>query len=708
MKYVFSPQTIAVVGASRTKGKVGHDIFENILFGGYEGTLYPVNPHASSVCGVKAYPSISAIPDQIDLAILIVPPDAALKVSYEASKCNVKAMVIVSAGFREVGGEGVKIENEIAKVCKESNIRIVGPNCLGVINTDPSVKLNASFARRMPRGGKIAFISQSGALCTAVLDFAAGRNIGFSKFISTGNKCDIDEICLLEYLHEDAETEVILMYIEELRRSQDFIRVAKGITGGSRPTPILAIKSGRTEAGAKAASSHTGSIAGTEAVYDAIFQQSGIVRANTIEDLFNFSIAFANRKLPRSNRVAIVTNAGGPGIIATDVTTLSGLKLAEFSAETTDTLLSYLPSTANVRNPVDIIGDASRMRYKDALLAVINDENVDGIIVILTPQSMTDIIGTAETVKEINRQTDKPVIATFMGIVDVSEGVKLLEKEGIPVYKFPEEAARTFGALYQHNRWIHRPHLREIDIKAETAKAREIILAAQKNNERYLGEIGGNDILECYGFPLLSTAMATTAEQAVEIADKIGGKVALKIVSPDIIHKSDIGGVALHLETNEAVRKAFNDIIHNVKLSQPNANIRGVLVQEIAKPGLEVILGATNYDNSGPLIMFGLGGIFVEIFKDVSFRLAPVTHNGVRAMIRSIKGYPMLKGIRGQKPCDIEAVELCLLKLSRLMVENPEISEIDINPLIVHEDGKGASAADCRIILKISPMQTYF
>ncbi|MGR3220813.1 MAG: acetate--CoA ligase family protein [Candidatus Anammoxibacter sp.] len=700
MKNIFSPQSIAVVGASKIKGKVGHDIFENILRGGFTGTLYPVNPKAASVCSVKAYPSISAIGEQIDLAILIVPPAVALEVSREAVKCNVKSMIIVSAGFCEVGETGAKIEEEIAKICTKANIRVVGPNCLGVINTDLDVSLNASFARRMPHNGKIAFISQSGALCTAVLDFAAGRNIGFSKFISTGNKCDVDEIDLLEYLHEDEETEVILMYIEELKRVQDFINVAKEITGGRKPTPILAMKSGRTTAGAKAASSHTGSMAGTEAVYEAIFHQSGIVRADTIEDLFNFSIAFATRRLPRSNRVAIVTNAGGPGIIATDVTAVSGLKLAEFKTETTEALQSYLPPTANINNPVDIIGDATKTRYKDAISAVINDENVDGVIVILTPQSMTDIVGTAEIVKDINRQTDKPIIATFMGIVDVSEGVKILENEGIPVYKFPEDAARAFGALYQHNQWIHRPHLREIDIKADSKKAKKLIQAAIKNKETYLGEIGGNDILQCYGFPLLSTTLATTADEAVKIAGKIEGRVALKIVSPDVIHKSDSGGIALHLKTDKDVKDAFNKIIKNVKSAQPDANIRGVLVQEIAKPGVEVILGATNYKNSGPLLMFGLGGIFVEIFKDVSFRLAPVTHNSVRAMIKSIKGFPMLNGARGQKPSDINETELCLLKLSLLMVENPEISEIDINPLIVHEKGAGVSVADCRIILK--------
>ena len=394
---IFSPKSLAVVGASTTPGKVGHDIFVNILNGKYTGTLYPVNPKARSVACVKAYPTLSDIPDDIDLAMIILPPHLALKSTQDAIDKGVKGIVIVSAGFREVGGEGLEIENNIVALCKDAGVRIIGPNCLGVINPNPDIRLNASFSARMPESGNVSFISQSGALCTAVLDFAADRDFGFSKFISIGNKADVDELDLLRYLHADQETEVIMIYLEELRHGAEFVETVKEITSGDAPKPVLVIKSGRTGAGAKAAASHTGALAGTEAVYDAIFQQSGIIRVESIDELFDFATAFAykdesalgklRRKVPHGNRVAIVTNAGGPGIVATDVTVSSGLQLSQLSQDTLETLASHLPSAANINNPVDIIGDAAQDRYENALSAVIRDENVDGALVILTPPS---------------------------------------------------------------------------------------------------------------------------------------------------------------------------------------------------------------------------------------------------------------------------------------------------------------------------------
>jgi acetyltransferase len=418
---IFSPQSLAVVGASKTPGKVGHDIFVNILKGGYRGTLYPVNPKARSVSSVKAYPTISDIPDSIDLAMIILPPRPALTAVKEAIDKGIKGLVIVSAGFREVGGEGLEIENTIVGLCREAGVRVVGPNCLGVINPLANVRLNASFSARMPKPGNISFISQSGALCTAVLDFAADRDFGFSKFISIGNKADIDELDLLRYFHNDEDTEVIMIYLEELRRGPEFIEAVKEITSGDiRPTPVLVIKSGRTAAGAQAAASHTGALAGTEGVYDAIFQQSGIIRVDSIDELFDFATAFAyknestlgkfRRKVPGGNRVAIVTNAGGPGIVATDMTVTSGLQLAEFKEETIEVLASHLPKTANLQNPVDVIGDAPMDRYENALAAVIRDEGVDGALVILTPQSMTDVLGTAEAIVRIARRSSKPIL----------------------------------------------------------------------------------------------------------------------------------------------------------------------------------------------------------------------------------------------------------------------------------------------------------
>ena len=436
---IFSPQSVAVVGASTTPGKVGHDIFVNILKGGYRGVLYPVNPSAESISSVRAYPSISDIPYPLDLAMIILPPKLAIGAIQEAIDKGVKGIVIVSAGFKEVGGEGLEIEKQIVKMCREHNVRVVGPNCLGVINPLDNVRLNASFSARMPKAGNVSFISQSGALCTAVLDFAADRDFGFSKFISIGNKADVDEVDLLKYFRNDPDTEVIMIYLEELHRGQEFIKIAKEITGGDRPKPILVIKSGRTSAGAQAAASHTGSLAGSEAVYDAIFEQSGIIRVEGIDELFDFAIAFAyknenamgkmRRKVPNGNRVAIVTNAGGPGIVATDMTVVSGLELARFHEDTIESLKSHLPATANVHNPVDIIGDAAQDRYESALNAVIRDEGVDGALVILTPQSMTNAIGTAEAIVRIAKRSHKPILCCFMGIIDVSAGVKYLQGE---------------------------------------------------------------------------------------------------------------------------------------------------------------------------------------------------------------------------------------------------------------------------------------
>ena len=707
---LFNPSSVAVVGASSSPGKVGHDIFVNILRGGFTGTLYPVNPKAKSIASVRAYPDIQNIPDPIDLAIIILPPVHAETAIKHAIDKGVRAIVIVSAGFKEVGGEGLEIERRIVAMCRKAGVRVVGPNCLGVINPMADVKLNASFSARMPAAGNISFISQSGALCTAVLDFAADKDFGFSKFVSIGNKADVDELDLLRYFHADPETEVIMLYIEELQRGPEFIEVVKEITGGDRPTPVLAIKSGRTSAGAQAAASHTGSLAGSEAVYDAIFAQSGIIRVDSINELFDFGIAFAyknesalgkmRRKVPLGNRVAIVTNAGGPGIVATDMTVSSGLELATFSQDTIEVLKSHLPLTANVNNPVDVIGDAAQDRYENALSAVIKDEGVDGALVILTPQSMTNAIGTAEAIVRIARRSHKPILCCFMGIIDVSAGVKHLQENGVPVYRFPESAAKTFGALYRYSRWLNRQQLAPFAVKHDKKRAGQIIAEALGQNKSYLGEIGGTELLKCYGFNVLPTVLATSEAEAGDAADQMGYPVVMKIVSPQIIHKSDAGGVIVGPDNREAVTGAFTTIVDNARRFNPEAEINGILVQRLAPKGQEVILGMTRYPIFGPLIMFGFGGIFVEVFQDVAFRLAPLTRNGARNMVRSIKGHKLLSGFRGAPKTDIGTIERMLVGLSDLVLDHPEIKELDINPLLVHPEGEGVTVADCRFILE--------
>lgn len=709
---LFKPSSVAVVGASGTPGKVGHDIFVNILKGGYTGTLYPVNPRARSISSVRAYADILDIPDPVELGIIILPPIAAETAITHAIEKGVKAIVIVSAGFKEVGGEGVQIERRIVDRCREAGVRVVGPNCLGVINPKSDICLNASFSARMPAAGNISFISQSGALCTAVLDFAADRDFGFSKFVSIGNKADVDELDLLRYFHADPETEVIMLYIEELQRGPEFITAVKEITGGDRPTPVLAIKSGRTAAGARAAASHTGSLAGSEAVYDAIFAQSGIIRVDSINELFDFGTAFAyknesatgkmRRKVPMGNRVAIVTNAGGPGIVATDMTIHSGLELARFRDETVEALKSHLPDTANFNNPVDVIGDAAQDRYENALSAVIKDEGVDGAIVILTPQSMTNAIGTAEAIVRIARRSHKPILCCFMGIIDVSAGVKYLQEHGVPAYRFPESAAKSFGALYRYSKWLNRQQLAPFPVKHDKAGASAILSAAMEKDQAYIGEIGGIELLRCYGFNTLPTELSTSADAAGAAAEKMGYPVVMKIVSPQIIHKSDAGGVLVGLDNKAAVMEGYDAIVQNAKKFNPDADITGVLIQRLAPKGIEVILGMSRYPIFGPLLMFGIGGVFVEVFQDVAFRLAPLTRNIAKNMVRSIKGYKMLTGFRGAPPADTAAIERMLVGLSDLVLAHPEIKELDINPLIVHPDGEGVTVADCRFILEAS------
>ncbi|MGQ9670253.1 MAG: acetate--CoA ligase alpha subunit [Desulfosoma sp.] len=703
LEAIFSPASIAVVGASTVPGKVGHDLFANILRGGYTGVLFPVNPKARSVLSVKAYPTLTDIPDPVELAILVVPPKAALAAVDEAAHKGVKGIVIVSAGFREVGPEGRAIEERIAARCREAGIRLVGPNCLGVINPHPSVRMNASFSNRMPASGHISFISQSGALCTSVLDFAAERDFGFSKFISIGNKADVDELDLLRYLHQDEDTQVIMIYLEELRRGPEFIQEVKEITSGDRPTPVLVIKSGRTVAGARAAASHTGSLAGSEAVYEAIFKQAGILRVDSIEELFNFAAAFAAGKTPLGNKVAIVTNAGGPGIVATDMTVSSGLELARFREETVAALQSHLPATANLHNPVDVIGDATQDRYERALEAVIKDEGVDGALVILTPQSMTNALETAKAIVKIDQRTQKPILCCFMGIFDVSAGVKVLQEHGVPVYRFPEHAAKAFGALYRYSSWLNRQKLAQFFLEHDKEGARRILEAALAQNRTFLTEWEGAELLRCYGFQTLPSFVATTQEEAVEYAESLTFPVAMKIVSPQILHKSDAKGVRLHVSSAQEVAEAFDSIVADAKAYNPQAEIVGVLVQKMAPAGEEVILGMTRYPVFGPMLMFGLGGIFVEVFKDVDFRVAPIGRNEARRMIRGIRGYDLLKGVRGRPEADTGVLERYLVSLSNLVLDHPEIKELDMNPVMVHPKGSGATVAHVRVILE--PLQ---
>jgi len=699
---IISPKSIAVVGATNRPGSVGLATFKNLLQAGYHGVLYPVNPKSQSVQGVKAYPSLTDVPDDVDLAVIIVPAKVVPSVVEEAVKKQVKGCVVITAGFKEVGGQGIELEERLKELVRENGTRLVGPNCLGVVNTNKEVCMNASFARIMPQPGNIAFISQSGALCSAVLDVAAGRNIGFSKFISFGNKADVNEIDLLRYLKNDPDTDVILMYIEDITDGREFIKVTRDITLNTGK-PILAVKSGRSPEGAQAAASHTGSLAGSDNTYDAIFLQGGIQRVEGVNELFNYAQAFSKQPLPKGNRVAIITNAGGPGIMTTDAAIRHGLRLAELSDSTKAKLLEYLPETASIRNPVDVIGDATHERYEAAIRDILMDDGVDGAIVILTPQAMTDILETARIIPRVAKDIRKPIFSAFMGLVDVSEGVQYLEEHGIPNYIFPEAAVRSMVSMVRfgdrmRSRGDRKREVRQFSTDRE--KAAGIIKEKLGGRQScYMPEDEATEILRCYGFPLLESRVVKDPSELGPVIDELGFPVAMKIISQDVIHKSDAGGVRLKIKSLEQARKAFEEIIGNVKRLKPDARVEGILVEQMAQSGLEVILGATRDSKFGSMCMFGLGGIFVEALKDVTFRLAPMSELSAENMIRSIKAYTVLRGVRGNPPADIESIKDCILRLSQMVSDHPEIKELDINPLIVYPEGQGCAVADSRILL---------
>jgi acetyltransferase len=698
---IFEPKSVAVVGASTREGTVGKSIFNNLLVSDFQGVLYPVNPKARSIHGVRCYPTIDEIPDTIDLAILIIPSKATPDGLRNCIEKGAKGAIVISAGFKEVGEEGRKLEDELKSVVEESGISMVGPNCLGVINTDPGVMMNASFAVSMPEAGNIAFISQSGALCTAVLDYAKGIGLGFSKFISIGNKTDVNETHLLQYLHNDPQTDVILLYVEDLSDGWGFLQAARDITSSDENAkPILAIKSGRTAHGARAASSHTGSLAGSDAVYDAIFTQAGILRADRMEELFDYAVAFSKLPVPEGPRVAIITNAGGPGIMATDAAIRSDLDMASFKDSTVKKLKEHLPPSSNFSNPIDVIGDARSDRYRAALEAVSQDPNVDSIITILTPQQMTDIEDIAREVVKACKNSDKPFLASFIGTVDVSGGVKILEENNVPHYIFPESAAKALSVMEQYRQWRKRPRT---EVKAfsdvDTKAARKIVEKAKKEGRLHLPELEAMEVLKAYRIPTLESKLVKSGEDALFAAEEIGFPVALKIVSPDIIHKFDIKGVYLNLKEPNDLLSAYVEMMKHVKQKMPDATIWGANVQEMAKPGREIIIGMNRDPKFGPILMVGLGGTYVEAIRDVSFRVAPIRELSATSMIRDIRSYPLLESFRGRKASDTSALAEILERVSQLSVDLPEIEELDMNPIMVYEEGEGCRVADARIIL---------
>ncbi|MDI6752310.1 MAG: acetate--CoA ligase family protein [bacterium] len=696
--FVFSPRTVAVIGASTRENTVGRSIFTNMLFSGYTGIVYPVNPKARGILGVRAYRSVWDIPGEVDLAVIIVPSVAVPQVIEECGEKGVKAAIIITAGFKEVGEKGKELEKTVIEAAKKHSIPLIGPNCLGVINTDPEIGLNATFAASMPKPGNIAFISQSGALGVAALEYAYANNIGLSKFVSMGNKADLNENDMLEIIKDDPQTDVILLYIEDLSQPKRFIELAREIT--TKRKPMLAIKSGRTIEGAKAASSHTGALASSDEVYDSLFHQCGVLRVETFEEMFDYARAFANQPLPKGKRIAIVTNAGGPGIMATDACIRHGLELASFDEKTTLVLKAGLPQTANIHNPVDVIGDAREDRYKVAMEACLADENVDGVIVISTLQAMTSIKEISSVIGDVTAKHQIPVLVCYMGVTDISDALKTLDEKHIPHYKFPEAAARAMASMAEYSHWLTRKRTEVVvftDI--DKAKVEEILAVAKRENRRFLPEPLSHGILKAYGFPMIESKLSKNEEECLQSAQEIGYPVVMKIVSPDIIHKVDVGGVRVNIKNETELKEAYKEILESVKSIKPEAEIWGVFIQKMSPKGKETIIGMHKDQLFGDLLMFGLGGIYVEILRDVTFRIAPVRELGTHRMIEEIRSHKILEGFRGEKPSDIVAIAECLQRLSQLVTDFPEIEELDINPLVVFEEGKGAAVLDARILI---------
>ncbi len=694
LKSLLYPKSVAVIGASQTKGKVGHEILFNLIHDGYKGAIVPINPNAQEILGIKCYPSLAAYAGDVDLAIVVVPKTSVIEAVKSALSAGAGAVTVITAGFKEVDLEGAEMEKELVRMCEERNVRLLGPNCLGSINTQAD--LNASFAKHMPPKGGISVISQSGALCAAILDWAASKKLGLAKLVSMGNKADLTENDFISEFSDDDDTKVIVGYLESINDGNAFMKVAEE---ASMRKPIVIFKSGVTSAGGKAASSHTGSLAGADIAYGAAFRRSGIVRADTFEAMFDYAMAFAMQPLPKGDRVAIITNAGGPGIMAADAVELLGMKVSPLSQSHASALRAKLPKAASVSNPIDVLGDADPLRYVEAVKTAEADETIDAIILILTPQAMTDAL---ETARQVAACVDgsKPVLVSFMGGLDVQKGREELIQDNLPDYPSPERAVAALKAMWDYASWLKRPPRVLTRFPVNRRRVKRIISRHQKIHQYQLGEAAAKGILRAYDFNVPAGALVTTAEEALTVAGQVGFPLAMKIASPDIIHKSDAGGVKLNLGTEEAVVDAFDLMMLRIRQRRPHARIEGVYLEHMCKRGREVIIGMTRDPQFGPMLMFGLGGIFVEVMKDVTFNIAPITQEEAMQMLESTKSFALLKGVRGMNQVDLPAIASGLQRISQLVTEFPEITELDINPFIVGELGQDSIAADARISIR--------
>ncbi|MEM4200710.1 MAG: GNAT family N-acetyltransferase [Nitrososphaerales archaeon] len=697
---IFNPKSVAIVGASDEEGSVGYAIMKNFLDSNFKGEVYPVNIRKEEILGLKAFQSVEQLPKTVDLAIIATPAKTVPEVVEQCGKAGIKGLIIISAGFKEVGPEGKALEDKILEIKQRYDLRIIGPNCLGIVR--PSINLNATFINKMPKQGNIAFISQSGALGTAILDWAIHENIGFSNFISVGSMIDVDFGDLIDYLGTDPKTRSILMYIEGITDARKFMSAARHF---ARTKPIIVVKAGKFSESAKAAASHTGSLTGEDDIYDAAFKRAGVVRVDEIADLFNCAEVLGLQPLPEGPNLAIVSNAGGPGVMATDALIAKGGKLAKLSPKTMETLNSVLPPYWSRGNPIDILGDANADRYRAVLEACFKDENIDGIVIIYTAQAVADPIEIAKAVVEVcksERYTHKTILTSFMGAGVIEEANRILNENGIPTYSTPEQAVKTYLYMYQYKRNLELLYETPEELPVDVSPPKRPILFAMRNavmeNRDMLTEAESKEILLYYGLPVVSTHVAKTAEEAVQLVSQTGYPVALKILSPQITHKTDAGGVALNLNSEAEVREAFERIIKNAKAYNPSAEILGVSVQPmIKKRGYEVIIGAKKDPIFGPVILFGMGGVSVELFKDYAIGIPPLNQTLARRLMEETKVYQLLKGYRNMPPANLKLLEEILIRFSQLIVDFPQIREVDINPLIIDE--KEAFVLDARIAI---------
>lgn len=693
---LFTPNVVAVIGASATPGKIGNTVIQNLLDAGYKGKIIPVNPRSTEILGLPVIHNISELPQGLDLAVLTVPSKFVLGAMEELVAIGAKSAIIITAGFKEVGGEGAEMEKQIKALCEKNNVALVGPNCLGLINMNH--KVNVTFAPGQPLLGKIACFSQSGALFTSILDWALGEKVGFSKFISLGNEAVLNESHVLEYLADDPDTNVVMGYMENSIDGQKFIEKAKAVT---RKKPVVVVKSGVSDAGAKAAASHTGSIAGADNAYSTAFKQTGVIRANSMSEFFNLAQAFSKAPLPMGPNLAIITNAGGPGIMATDACEKTSLKMTQPSPETIERLRTTLPSYASFRNPMDIGGDATAPIYKEAVREMIEDKVYDAALVILTPTStaFADIEEITRGLVDLIKLSKKPIFPCFMGKERISIAEKMFRDADIPFFTFPEPAINSIETMYKYAEYKRSEEPHYVTPKRDLTKAREVVAEAIKNGDKEIVEYRAQEILKAYELPVLASELATSADAAAAAAEKIGFPIVLKIASEQISHKSDVGGVKVGLADAEAVRAAYSEVTERAARMRPDAHISGCLIQQMVPKGCkELIIGFKRDAQFGPLLMFGLGGIYVEILKDIAFRLAPLSMEDAHNIIKEIKTYKLLAGTRGEKSINFQALEEVLLKVSQLAVDFPELVEADFNPLMVNSER--AFAADVRLALK--------